>query len=90
MKMSSTLKSKRFPRQRAIFRLAERESLGIFRASSPHQKHTNTTLHMNDRETRRYDTFGRVQTFGKDNATDFAVGSYKKPAGGTTPPKPNP
>lgn len=30
---------------------------------------------MNDRETRRYDMFGRVQTFGKDNATDFAAGS---------------
>ena len=30
---------------------------------------------MNDGETRRYDTFGRVQTFGKDNSTDFAAGS---------------
>jgi len=30
---------------------------------------------MNDRETRRYDMFGRVQTFGKDNASDFAAGS---------------
>jgi hypothetical protein len=30
---------------------------------------------MNDRETRRYDMFGRVQTFGKDNAGDFAAGS---------------
>jgi len=30
---------------------------------------------MNDRETRRYDMFGRVQTFGNDNATDFATGS---------------
>ena len=30
---------------------------------------------MNDRETRRYDMFGRVQTFGKDNTTDFAAGS---------------
>ncbi|MCE9608597.1 MAG: hypothetical protein K8R23_00040 [Chthoniobacter sp.] len=28
---------------------------------------------MNDCETRRYDMFGRVQTFGKDNATDFAA-----------------
>ena len=27
---------------------------------------------MNDRETRRYQMFGRVQTFGKDNTTDFA------------------
>ena len=27
---------------------------------------------MNDRETRRHDMPGRVQTFGKDNATDFA------------------
>ncbi len=26
---------------------------------------------MNDRETRRYDMFGRVVTFGKDNAPDF-------------------
>ena len=38
---------------------------------------------MNDRETRRYDMFGRVQTFGQDNSTDFAAGS-------TTPPNPNP
>jgi len=30
---------------------------------------------MNDRETRRYDMFDRVQTFGKDNASDFATGS---------------
>lgn len=30
---------------------------------------------MNDRETRRYDMFGRVQTFGTDNAADFAAGS---------------
>lgn len=29
---------------------------------------------MNDRETRRYDMFGRVQTFGTDNSTDFAAG----------------
>ena len=29
---------------------------------------------MNDRETRRYDTFGRVQTFGTDNTADFAAG----------------
>ena len=29
---------------------------------------------MNDRETRRYQMFGRVQTFGKDNAADFAAG----------------
>ena len=27
---------------------------------------------MNDRETIRYDVFGRVDTFGKDNAADFA------------------
>ena len=27
---------------------------------------------MNDRETIRYDVFGRVDTFGRDNATDFA------------------
>ena len=26
---------------------------------------------MNDRETRRYDMFGRAVTFGKDNAADF-------------------
>ncbi|MCI0748075.1 MAG: hypothetical protein L0Y58_21940 [Verrucomicrobia subdivision 3 bacterium] len=26
---------------------------------------------MNDRETRRYYMFGRVVTFGKDNAADF-------------------
>lgn len=25
---------------------------------------------MNDRETRRYDMFGRVQTFGTDNTAD--------------------
>lgn len=30
---------------------------------------------MNDRETARYDMFGRVRTFGKDNAADFAAGS---------------
>ncbi len=30
---------------------------------------------MNDRETRRYDMAGRVQTFGNDHTTDFAVGS---------------
>ena len=30
---------------------------------------------MNDRETRRYDTFGRVKTFGQTNAADFAAGS---------------
>ena len=30
---------------------------------------------MNDRETRRYDMFGRVKTFGQTNAADFAAGS---------------
>lgn len=30
---------------------------------------------MNDREIRRYDMFGRVQTFGKDRSADFAAGS---------------
>jgi hypothetical protein len=30
---------------------------------------------MNDREARRYDMFGRVQTFCVDNAADFAPGS---------------
>ena len=30
---------------------------------------------MNNRETRRYDVFVRVQTFGTDNAADFAAGS---------------
>ena len=30
---------------------------------------------MNDREARRHDMFGRVQTFGKANAADFAAGS---------------
>ena len=30
---------------------------------------------MNDRENRRYDMFGRVQTFGKDHTADFAAGS---------------
>ena len=30
---------------------------------------------MNDRETRRYDLFSRVQTFGIGNAVDFAAGS---------------
>ncbi len=29
---------------------------------------------MNDRETRRYDMFGRVETFGTDNTGDFAAG----------------
>lgn len=29
---------------------------------------------MNDRETRRYDMFTRVQTFGRDHAADFAPG----------------
>ena len=28
---------------------------------------------MNDRETRRYTMFGRVETFGKTNAADFAA-----------------
>ncbi len=47
---------------------------------------------MNNRKTRRYDTFVCVQTFGKDKATDFAASSKreKKSAGGATPPKPNP
>ena len=51
---------------------------------------------MNDRETRRYDMFGRAQTFGKDNTADLAAASHierapqreKKPAPGTTPPAP--
>jgi hypothetical protein len=30
---------------------------------------------MNDRETRRYDMFGRVTTFGQSNAADFTAGS---------------
>ena len=30
---------------------------------------------MNDRETRRYDMFGRVHTFGQDHTADFAPGS---------------
>lgn len=30
---------------------------------------------MNDRDTRRYDSFVRVRTFGEDNAADFAPGS---------------
>ena len=30
---------------------------------------------MNDRETARYDMFGRVETFGKDNTAAFAAGS---------------
>ena len=30
---------------------------------------------MNDREARRHDMFGRVQTFGNANAADFAAGS---------------
>ncbi len=29
---------------------------------------------MNDRETRRYEMFGRVKTFGQDNAADLARG----------------
>jgi hypothetical protein len=29
---------------------------------------------MNDRETRRYDMFGRVKTFGADHSADFAAG----------------
>ena len=33
---------------------------------------------MNDRETRRYDMFGRVQTFGTDNTADFAPGGEGK------------
>ena len=33
---------------------------------------------MNDRETRRYDTFGRVKTFGQVNTADFAAGSEAK------------
>ncbi len=30
---------------------------------------------MNDRETRRYDIFGTVQIFGKDNTSDIVAGS---------------
>ncbi len=30
---------------------------------------------MNDRETRRCDMFGTIQTFGKDNSSDIATGS---------------
>ena len=30
---------------------------------------------MNDREARRHDMFGRVQTFGNADAADFAAGS---------------
>ena len=30
---------------------------------------------MNVRETCRYDMFGRVQTFGKDNTTNFTAGT---------------
>lgn len=30
---------------------------------------------MNERETSRYDMFGGVQTFGTDNAADFAAGA---------------
>src|SRR5258708_6114821 len=30
---------------------------------------------MNSRETRRYDAFQRVSTFGQDNGADFAAGS---------------
>jgi hypothetical protein len=30
---------------------------------------------MNDRETRRYDMFGREKNFGQTNAADFAAGS---------------
>ena len=33
---------------------------------------------MNDRETRRYDMFGRVQTFGTGNTADFAAGGEAK------------
>ena len=33
---------------------------------------------MNDRETRRYDMFGRVKTFGTDNTADFAAGGEGK------------
>ena len=33
---------------------------------------------MNDRETRCYDMFGRVQTFGTDNTTAFASGGEGK------------
>lgn len=33
---------------------------------------------MNDRDKRRYDSFKRVQTFGGDNAADFAAGSVAK------------
>ena len=30
---------------------------------------------MNDRETTRYDIFGRAETFGINNTADFALGS---------------
>ena len=33
---------------------------------------------MNDRETRRYDMFGRVKTFGTENTADFADGGEGK------------
>lgn len=33
---------------------------------------------MNDRETRRYDMFGRVLTFGQNNTADFAEGGEAK------------
>jgi len=33
---------------------------------------------MNDRDQRRYDRLTRIQTFGNDNAADFAVGSIAK------------
>ena len=33
---------------------------------------------MNDRDKRRYDAFQRTQTFGSNNAADFAVGSLAK------------
>ena len=62
------------------------------------KKTSHFTPPMNDREIRRYDMFGRVKTFGTDNAADFAAGgeAQKRFAnvgkvitdGETTPPKP--
>ena len=71
----STFNHTRFPASAPLAAWQKARASPFSARPLPQQKLTNTTLNMNDRETRRYDMFGRVQTFGKDNATDFAAGS---------------
>jgi len=45
---------------------------------NPRNPATPNLYFMNDRETRRYDMFGRVQTSRTDNTADFAAGGEGK------------